>query len=176
MTTDFLRPDEIDRIEREHPHGVPARFIVEVFKPLGVPLSEATFRKYVQAGLLPRSRRVGRKGKHRGSQGLYPVESVRRLNAIKKMMAEGLTLEDIRRSYVFVRNHMDVVDREFDAAFLGLAQELVERPFDGQSRQLQVELEALRERAVTLVRDVARFGSVVTSRSSTESSARSLWD
>ncbi|MDX2013429.1 MAG: MerR family transcriptional regulator [Myxococcaceae bacterium] len=176
MKTDFLRPDEIDRIEREHPHGVPARFIVDVFKPLGVPLSEATFRKYVQVGLLPRSRRVGRKGKHRGSQGLYPVESVRRLNAIKKMMAEGLTLEDIRRSYVFVRNHMDVVDREFESAFLGLAQELAERPFDGQSRQLQVELEALRERASTLVRDVARFGSVVTSRGSAESSSRSLWD
>ena len=39
----------------------------------GEPLSEATFRKYVQLGLLPRSVRVGRKGKHRGSQGLYPA-------------------------------------------------------------------------------------------------------
>ncbi|MCA2979879.1 MAG: MerR family transcriptional regulator [Myxococcaceae bacterium] len=175
MTSELLRPDEIDRIEREHPHGVPVGFIVEVFRPLGVPLSEATFRKYVQAGLLPRSRRVGRKGKHRGSQGLYPVESVRRLNAIKKMMSEGLTLEDIRRSYVFVRNHMDVVDREFEAVFLGLAHVLAERPFDGQTRQIQGELEALRERASSLVRDVARFGSVVTSRSPAESS-RSLWD
>jgi DNA-binding transcriptional MerR regulator len=175
MTTEFLRPDQIDRIEREHPHGVPARFIVEVFKPLGLPLSEATFRKYVQAGLLPRSRRVGRKGKHRGSQGLYPVESVRRLNAIKQMMSQGLTLEDIRRSYVFVRSHMDVVDREFEAVFLGLAHELSVRPFDGQSRQLHAELETLRERATGLVRDVARFGSVVTSRTPTEST-KSLWD
>jgi DNA-binding transcriptional MerR regulator len=175
MPTELLRPDEIDRIEREHPHGVPVGFIVDVFRPLGVSLSEATFRKYVQAGLLPRSRRVGRKGKHRGSQGLYPVESVRRLNAIKKMMSEGLTLEDIRRSYVFVRNHMDVVDREFEAVFLGLAHELSERPFDGQTRQLQGELESLRERASALVRDVARFGSVVTSRAPAESS-RSLWD
>ena len=48
-------------------------------RPKGVRLSEATFRKYVQAGLLPRSKRVGRKGKHRGSQGLYPVEAVRRI-------------------------------------------------------------------------------------------------
>ena len=34
---------------------------MEIFRPKGVRLSEATFRKYVQAGLLPRSRRVGRK-------------------------------------------------------------------------------------------------------------------
>ena len=32
--------------------------------------SEATLRKYVQLGLLPRSVRVGRKGKHQGSQGI----------------------------------------------------------------------------------------------------------
>ena len=46
--------------------------IVEAFTDAGVRLSEATFRKWVQLGLLPRSRRVGRKGKHQGSLGLYP--------------------------------------------------------------------------------------------------------
>src|SRR5439155_22607020 len=95
---EILGPDEIDRIERDFASGLPARQILEIFRPKGVRLSEATFRKYVQAGLLPRSRRVGRRGKHRGSQGHYPVEAVRRINAIKKMMAEGLTLEDIKRS------------------------------------------------------------------------------
>ena len=39
------------------------------------------------------------------------MESVRRINAIKKMMAEGLTLEDIRRSFVFLKNHIDQVER-----------------------------------------------------------------
>ncbi|MGQ0504333.1 MAG: MerR family transcriptional regulator, partial [Myxococcaceae bacterium] len=72
----MLRPDQIDRVERDFPNGVPSKVILEIFRPKGVRLSEATFRKYVQAGLLPRSRRVGQKGKHRGSQGLYPVESV----------------------------------------------------------------------------------------------------
>ncbi|MBL8918428.1 MAG: MerR family transcriptional regulator [Myxococcaceae bacterium] len=174
MTTELLRPDEIDRIEREYPQGVPARLIVEIFKPRGVALSEATFRKYVQAGLLPRSRRVGRKGKHRGSQGLYPVESVRRINAIKKMMAEGHTLEDIRRSYVFVRNHMDVVEREFGAVFDGLSVELTEKPGQQAQAQLTDQLELLRARAAALVRDVARFGSVVTSRPAPEA-ARDFW-
>ena len=65
---EILGPEEIEKIEKDFAAGVPARTILEIFQPKGVRLSEATFRKYVQAGLLPRSRRVGRKGKHRGSQ------------------------------------------------------------------------------------------------------------
>lgn len=176
MKTEILRPDEIDRIEREYADGVPARVIVEIFRPLGVALSEATFRKYIQAGLLPRSRRVGRKGKHRGSQGLYPVESVRRINAIKKMMAEGHTLEDIRRSYVFVRNHMDVVEREFDAVFEKLMTEVGEKKdVEVQRSELTEQLELLRARATALVRDVARFGSVVTSKPPAAEPTRDFW-
>src|SRR5438552_16978236 len=108
---ELLRQGELDQIEQAFPAGIPARAILEIFRPRGVRLSEATFRKYVQAGLLPRSRRVGRKGKHRGSQGLYPVESVRRINAIKKMMAEGLTLEGLKRTFVFFKNHINQVGR-----------------------------------------------------------------
>lgn len=175
MTTEILRPDEIDRIERDYADGVPARVIVDIFKPRGVALSEATFRKYVQVGLLPRSRRVGRKGKHRGSQGLYPVESVRRINAIKKMMAEGHTLEDIRKSYVFVRNHMDVVERELQAVFDGLSVEVAEKPASADRSQLDDQLELLRARATALVRDVARFGSVVTTKPTAPEPKRDFW-
>lgn len=170
MTTDLLRADELDRIEREYRDGASARVIVDLFKGR-MALSEATFRKYVQAGLLPRSVRVGRKGKHRGSQGLYPIESVRRINAIKQMMSEGYTIDDIRRSYVVVRNHMDVVEREFTAVFDGLSGELANRA-GGDTAQR--ELAALRARALSLVRDVARFGSAVTSRPEPEA-ARNLW-
>ena len=162
---EILSPDEISAIESEFPSGVTARSILEIFRPKGVRLSEATFRKYVQTGLLPRSRRVGRKGKHRGSQGLYPVETVRRINAIKKMMAQGLTLEDIRRSFVFFKNHIDQVDRGFAEVFEGFANEVAGRPFaDRRKRQLLGELETLRDRAHELVRDVSRLGSVVTAR------------
>lgn len=162
---DLLRPDEIERIEREYAQGLPARVIVDVFAAKGVQLSEATFRKYVQAGLLPRSRRVGRKGKHRGSQGLYPVESVRRINAIKKMMAGGLTLEDIKASFVVFKNHLELAERELSQAFDGFEQQIDVREFgDKHKRELTSQLRGLRVQARQLLHDVARFGSSVTAR------------
>lgn len=162
---DILSPDEIDRIERESPEGLTAQAIVEIFRPKGVRLSEATFRKYVQAELLPQSRRVGRKGKHRGSQGIYPVGSVRRINAIKKMMAEGLTLEDIRRSFVYFKNGIDRADRELDSLLDGYEVELDERPFaKDRRRQLAEDLTALRRRSEELLKDLARLGSALTAQ------------
>ncbi len=161
----ILEPLEIERIESQFAAGLTAQAIVELFRPKGVRLSEATFRKYVQAGLLPRSRRVGRKGKHRGSQGLYPVEAVRRINAIKKMMAEGMTLEEIKRSFVFFKNHIDQVGRGLIEVFDTFEHELTERPFaDKRKRELLGQLKTLKERADALVKDVASLGSAVTAR------------
>jgi len=160
---DILAPEEISRIERENAGGLSARAILEIFAPRGVALSEGTFRKYVQAGLLPRSRRVGRKGKHQGSQGLYPVESVRRINAIKKMMAEGLTLEEIRRSFVFFKNSIDQIDRNLGEVLRGFEDELSSRTFgDRRHKELETELTELRRRSDELLKDVARLGSAVT--------------
>ena len=162
---EILTPEEIERIEREFPDGISARAILEVFRPKGVRLSEATFRKYVQAGLLPRSRRVGRKGKHRGSQGVYPVASVRRINAIKKMMAEGLTLEDIKRSFVFFKNGIDQVDRGIEDLLSGYEGALQERPFGRErKRELEGELTGLRRRSEELVKELARVGSALTAQ------------
>jgi DNA-binding transcriptional MerR regulator len=162
---EILKPEEIEQIEGEFPNGLPARAILEIFRPRGVRLSEATFRKYVQEGLLPRSRRVGRKGKHRGSQGLYPVEAVRRINAIKKMMAEGLTLEEIKRSFVFFKNHIDQLQRGLGEILDGYEGELADRMFGREHRsRLSTELEVLRRRSEQLVKDVARLGSAVTAQ------------
>ncbi len=106
----LLTPAAIERFEREHAHGTTSREVVELFQARGARLSAPTFRKYVQAGLLPRSRRVGRKGKHTGSTGLYPATVVRRIDLIKRMMAEGLTLEDIRDSFVALKHRLDDVE------------------------------------------------------------------
>jgi DNA-binding transcriptional MerR regulator len=164
-TIELLRPDELEQIERDHAQGVSAPFIVHVFETRGARLSQATFRKYVQAGLLPRSRRVGRKGKHRGSQGLYPVESVRKINAIKKMMAAGLTLEDIKTSFVVHTHHIEASERELAQVFDALEKHLVEGALgEPRRRALQQQLHALRARARELYSDVARLGSVITAR------------
>jgi DNA-binding transcriptional MerR regulator len=108
---DLMAPAEIARVEREHAGGISSAEVVRLFEAKGARLSAATFRKYVQAGLLPRSRRVGRKGKHTGSTGLYPVSVVRRVAVIKRMMAEGYTIEDIRGSFVTVRNRLEDVEK-----------------------------------------------------------------
>src|SRR5216684_963090 len=60
--------DEFERLEATHPHGVSAAQIVDFFAPRGVKLAQATFRKYVQLGLLPRSRRVAENGEIKASR------------------------------------------------------------------------------------------------------------
>ena len=158
---ELLRPEEIERIERDYAQGVPARVIVDAFASKGARLSEATFRKYVQAGLLPRSRRVGKKGKHQGSQGLYPVSCVRRMNAIRQMMAQGLTLEDVKASFVVFRNHIDLAGTELTFVFDGY-----ERHVDSKSnkKELTSRLRSLRVQARELLHEISRFGSAVTAR------------
>jgi hypothetical protein len=87
-----LREEEVRAVETTYPDGLTAVQIVDAFTSRGVKLSEASFRKYVQQGLLPRSKRVGRKGKHKGSLGVYPAKVVRRINAVKQHMLDGYTI------------------------------------------------------------------------------------
>lgn len=93
---DLFSDEELERLEREHAEGLTAVQIVELFASRGIRFSEATFRKYVQLGLVPRSRRVGRKGKHRGSLGVYPAKAVRRINSVRLLMEQGKTIEEIQ--------------------------------------------------------------------------------
>jgi DNA-binding transcriptional MerR regulator len=166
---DLLLPEEIDRIEKDFATGIPVGVIVGLFVAKGMRLSEATFRKYVQAGLLPQSRRVGKKGKHQGSRGLYPVSAVRRMNAIRQMMAQGLTLEDIKASFLVFKHHLDLASDELNHVLDGY-----ERHVDGKAlsekkkKELLVELNALRSDARELVLEMTRFGSGVTARSGAE--------
>ncbi|WP_242394728.1 MerR family transcriptional regulator [Anaeromyxobacter oryzisoli] len=153
-----FRDDEIARLERARAGGITSGEVVRLFGEKGVRLSAATFRKYVQVGLLPRSRRVGRKGKHTGSTGLYPVSVVRRIALIKRMMAEGYTVEDIRGSFVTVRNRLEDVEK-------GL-QELVEeltRKARVHPRRRQFEDELVRaEREVRKALDrIEKVGGAV---------------
>jgi len=136
---------ELDAIERAHPEGLTSAQVVEVFRARGVKLSEATFRKYVQLGLLPRSKRVGRKGKHQGSMGLYPATVVRRVNAIKQMMAESYTIEEIQRSFLRFKDEIEAVARGLGSLFTGFSHELAKPEFDAARRRtLGKQLEEVR--------------------------------
>jgi DNA-binding transcriptional MerR regulator len=98
--TALLKEEDLRAIEGTYREGITAVQIVDVFTSRGIKFSEASFRKYVQQGLLPRSRRVGRKGKHRGSLGVYPPKTVRRINAVKQLMVDGYTIEEIQGQFL----------------------------------------------------------------------------
>lgn len=117
-------------LERAHPEGLSVQQIIEAFTAEGFGLTEATFRKYVQLGLLPRSVRVGRKGKSRGSQGFYPSNVVRRIDAIRRLMGQGYTIEQIQKEFLFVRGELDELGRCLDRLYVGLERALEARGGD----------------------------------------------
>lgn len=156
QVSDVLDESELAEIERAWPNGLTSRQIVDVFETRGIRFSEATLRKYVQLGLLPRSVRVGRKGKHRGSCGIYPAHVVRRVNTVKRMMAENLTIEEIQRSFARFKEEMGTVEnglRDLLASF--------ERETKGAAltadrrRELEKELVEAKRAAGELVRRIA---------------------
>ena len=91
-----LTASDIKALEKRYRDGVSSSDIVEVFQKAGERFSEATLRKYVQLNLLPKSKRVGTRGKHKGSSGVYPVSVLRIINDVKRALEAGATLEEIR--------------------------------------------------------------------------------
>src|SRR4051812_31765042 len=139
-------------VEKAHPEGMSAAQIVETFRARGIKLSEATFRKYVQQGLLPRSRRVGKKGKHQGSMGLYPATAVRRINEIKRMMAESYTIEEIQRAFLRFTGDIEAVGRGLKELFTGFSRELRAPEVDAARRKtLTREIEDAQKGADDLI-------------------------
>ena len=135
--------EEVRRLEKAHPEGLPAAAVVELLKQRGFVLAEATFRKYVQLGLLPRSKRVGRKGKHRGSHGLYPASVVGIISDIRQLMQSGLTLEEIQQSSLSYSLEIDHLRRATDALVTRLEEAL-------ETRQLLKGAAATRVKALRL--------------------------
>jgi len=117
----------LSQLERKYAAGLTSVEILDVFASHDVSLSEATLRKYVQLGLLPRSVRVGRKGKHQGSQGMYPVSVIRQILRIKQMMAESYTIEQIQREFLFIRNDVEQLEQIVSRIFKKLEGVLKER-------------------------------------------------
>lgn len=149
---------EVGELERQYAVGFTSQEVVEIFHRRGVRLTTATFRKYVQMGLLPRARRVGRGGRHRGSAGLYPPSTVRAVNLIKRMLAEDLTLDEIRQSFVLFDGELERIEKRLVAVLERLEQGVRERS-EGQTRkQLLGELKSARQEASSFVRRVRTVG------------------
>jgi hypothetical protein len=134
-------PDEmLDRIEREHANGISSSDILEIFASHHIKFSEATLRKYVQIGLLPRSVRVGRKGKHQGSQGMYPSGVIRQIQRIKEMMGQDYTIEEIQREFLFVRGDIEELERLLATIFEALRGAAQQRKSETSGRAIQNDL------------------------------------
>lgn len=153
----LLDERELQQIESAWPNGLTSRQIVDVFETRGIRFSEATLRKYVQLGLLPRSVRVGRKGKHRGSCGLYPAHVVRRVNAVKGMMAADLTIEEIQRSFARFKDDIDAVEQDLRELLAGFEREAKGTAAEAPERRRELEQEILEAKraASELVRRIA---------------------
>ena len=152
----LLDEDELVDIEGRFHKGMSSREIIDVFASRGVRFSEATLRKYVQLGLLPRSVRVGRKGKHCGSRGLYPADVVRRVNQVKAMMARNLTIEDIQRSFARFKQEIEGVSKGLRDLIAGFEREAKGPALKAERRQqIERDIEAAKQAAGELVRRIS---------------------
>lgn len=151
----LLSDDELRAIEEAHPEGITSVQLVDIFVSRNIRFSEATFRKYVQQGLLPRSRRVGRKGKHRGSLGVYPAKTVRRINGIKQRMLDGYTIEEIQDQFLRFTDTVETIQEGLADLLARFDVEAESPRFDTRDRKnLKREIADARRTADELLRRI----------------------
>lgn len=155
-----LTETQLREIEAAAPEGLSSQDLVTAFASREVKFTEATLRKYVQLGLVPRSRRVGRKGKHLGSRGIYPVRAVRRINAIKKLMAEHYTIEEIQARFLTFKDRIEVLD-EAVAELIRLFEEKIAERSPSERERLAGELESIRTSSSSLLEAVNRLEKLI---------------
>ena len=153
-TAQLLSKAEIKTIEEKYPEGISSGDIVKIFQSRGIRFSEATFRKYVQMGLVERCKRVGQKGKHRGSHGLYPIATVERINAIKRLIDGEVTLAQLQVSVFHLGKEAATAKRLLN----GMLAEAVRQSEDGANGQLDKQALRLLTR---LAKDIGEFVDVL---------------
>ncbi len=154
----LLSEDELNDIQTQYANGMTAVQIVEIFVSRGMRFSEASFRKYVQQGLLPRSVRVGRKGKHRGSLGVYPAKAVHRINVIKSLMSDGYTIEEIQEQFLQFADVVENLEEGLKEAFVLFESEVSSPRFDNKVRKtLNREIEEAQTWAEELLTRITKL-------------------
>jgi DNA-binding transcriptional MerR regulator len=146
-----LSEDDLAKLESANAAGLTSQAILDALDGTKFKISEATLRKWVQLGLLPRSVRVGRKGKHQGSQGVYPVSVIRQIKTIKEMMALDFTIEEIQREFLFARGDIEDAERTIERAIGGLESAIADRADAFVAKALRRDLDEARELARKLL-------------------------
>lgn len=165
----MIDAETLTQLEKAHVAGLSSAEILDVFARHDVQLSEATLRKYVQLGLLPRSVRVGRKGKHQGSQGIYPVSVVRQILRIKQMMAESYTIDQIQREFLFIRSEVEQLESMLSRIFKKLEGVLKERKAERVTSAVQRDVGDARSLSKELMARLTAIETKLTSRNRLES-------
>ncbi|MBK8265833.1 MAG: MerR family transcriptional regulator [Nannocystis sp.] len=164
MTTlTALSEAQIREIEAAHPEGLSSQQLVAVFEDNGVRFSEANLRRYVQLGLVPRSRRVGTKGKHLGSHGVYPTRSVRRINAIKKLMAERYTIEEIQAKFLTFKDSIETLEEALDELLRVFQEKIDVEPPSPRRDHLHSEIRTIHGTARDLLTGIYRIEKMLMS-------------
>ncbi len=169
----MINDQELSQIEKSHAHGLTSVEILDLFARRNIPLSEATLRKYVQLGLLPRSVRIGKKGKHQGSQGVYPVGVVRQIVRIKQMMSESFTIEQIQKEFLFIRSDIEQLEQLLDGIFKKLDGVLRERRREHTAQSVAREVGDARSLSKDLLARLTAIETKLTSRTRIETVAAS---
>jgi hypothetical protein len=84
------------------------------------------------------------------------------LNSIKRLLAEGLAIEDIQRSLVRFRDEIDALERGVNQLFVGFEREIRGAQFDASRRRAaSVELLDARRQAEDLLRTLGSLERAV---------------
>lgn len=154
--TQLLSKAELKKITEQYPDGISSREIVDIFQSRGIKFSEATFRKYVQMGLVERCKRVGQAGKkHSGSHGIYPIATVERINAIKRLISGEVTLLQLRQSVFRLRKEADAVAGQVNNMLTEAVQQQAEDQSSGQLDKQVIRL------LTKLAKDVAQLSDLL---------------
>jgi hypothetical protein len=127
----------------------------------------------VQLGLSPRSVRIGKKGKHRGSQGVYPVSVVRQILRIKQMMAESYTIEQIQKEFFFIRSDVEQLEQLLDGIFRKLDAVLRQRRREHSAQVVTRDVTDARSLSKDLLARLTAIETKLTTRTRMETAAAS---
>lgn len=131
---------EIKDLTLKYKNGLTMNQLAELFTDNGERMSVHTVKKYVQHGFIPNCKRVGSKGKHKGSYGIFPASAIERINTIKKVTSGcSDSLEDLRYSYLTSTTHvLKAIDEMDNAASVMFRGELrLPKGFTGALKQLR---------------------------------------